>query len=121
MTTTQEAELCEWLEGRFCRSTAPIRAHIATEFGPQYSHSGCIKLLARLGFESRKPKPLPKVAPTDKQAEFIARHKRLMSELSNDEAVYFADAVHPEYQTKPAFGWVKTGSNPAVNTRGTRL
>jgi hypothetical protein len=24
------------------------------------------------------------------------------------------DAVHPEYQTKPAFGWVKVGSNPAV-------
>jgi transposase len=32
------------------------------------------------------------------------------------EAVYFADAVHPEYQTKPAFGWVKTGSNPGVPT-----
>ena len=24
------------------------------------------------------------------------------------------DAVHPEYQSKPAFGWVKAGSNPAV-------
>jgi len=24
------------------------------------------------------------------------------------------DTVHPEYQTKPAFGWVKVGSNPAV-------
>ena len=24
------------------------------------------------------------------------------------------DAVHPEYQVKPAFGWVKVGSNPAV-------
>jgi hypothetical protein len=24
------------------------------------------------------------------------------------------DAVHPEYQTKPAFDWVKVGSNPAV-------
>ena len=22
--------------------------------------------------------------------------------------------MHPEYQTKPAFGWVKVGSNPAV-------
>jgi len=38
----------------------------------------------------------------------------LMQGLPADEAVYFADAVHPEYQTKPAFGWVKVGSNPAV-------
>ena len=37
-----------------------------------------------------------------------------MRELPADEAVYFADAVHPEYQSKPAFGWVKAGSNPAV-------
>ena len=39
------------LEGRFCRSTAPIRAHILKEFGLDRSHSGCLKLLARLGFE----------------------------------------------------------------------
>tara|TARA_R110002094_G_scaffold188654_1_gene163815 strand:- start:33 stop:254 length:222 start_codon:yes stop_codon:yes gene_type:complete len=37
-----------------------------------------------------------------------------MRELSADAAVYFADAVHPEYQSKSAFGWVKTGSNPAL-------
>ena len=116
MTAAQEAELSAWLEGRFCGSTAPVRAYIAAKFGLQYSQSGCIKLLARLGFEYRKPKPLPKVASAEKQAEFIALYERLMRELSADEAVYFADAVHPEYQTKPAFGWVKTGSNPAVKT-----
>ncbi len=43
-----------------------------------------------------------------------------MNDLSEDEAVYFADAVHPEYQTKPAYGWVKAGSNPAVPTTAGR-
>ena len=43
-------------------------------------------------------------------------YQRLMTELGADEAVYFADAVHPEYQTKSAYGWVKVGSNPAVPT-----
>ena len=37
-----------------------------------------------------------------------------------DEAVYFADAVHPEHQTKPAFGWVRKGSNPAIKTTAGR-
>ena len=50
--------LCTWLEGRFCRSTVEIRSHIASGFGLDYSHSGCIRLLARLGFEYRKPRPL---------------------------------------------------------------
>ena len=80
----------------------------------EYFHSGCIKLLARLGFEYRKPKPLPRVASAEKQTAFIALYEKLLRELPADEAVYFADAVHPEYQSKPAFGWVKAGSNPAV-------
>jgi len=120
MTRTQETALCDWLEERFCRSTGAIRAHIAAEFGLHYSHSGCIKLLARLGFEYRKPKPLPQVASIERQAEFIALYECLMNNLNADEAVYFADAVHPEYQTKPAFGWVRKGSSPAVKTTAGR-
>ena len=116
MTVAQEAALCAWLEGRFCRSTAEIRAYIAAEFGLQYSQSGCIKLLARLGFEYRKPKALPQVASAEQQEAFIALYERLLTGLSADEAVYFADAVHPEYQTKPASGWVRKGSSPAVKT-----
>ena len=120
MTPAQEARLCTWLEGRFCRSTVEIRSHIASEFGVGYSHSGCIKLLARLGFEYRKPKALPRAVPAERQEEFIALYTRLLNDLSADEAVYFADAVHPEYQTKPAFGWVKQGSHPAVKTTAGR-
>ena len=99
---------------RLHRTVTEIRAHISAEFDLEYSHSGCIKLLARLGFEYRKPKPLPRVASAEKQRDFIALYEKLMRELPADEAVYFADAVHPEYQSKPAFGWVKAGSNPAV-------
>ena len=78
MTASQATALCAWLEARFCRSTVEIRAHVAAEFGLNYSHSGCIKLLARLGFEYRKPKPLPRVASAEKQAAFIAMYERLM-------------------------------------------
>jgi len=120
MTSAQEAELCAWLDGRFCRSVAPIVAHIAAQYGLEYSHSGCLKLLARLGFEYRKPKGLPRVAPAEKQSEFIALYEHLLNGLGDDEAVYFADAVHPEYQTKPSYGWVKVGSNPAVTTTSGR-
>ncbi len=90
MTSDQETALCRWLEGRFCRSTVEIRSHIASEFGLGYSHSGCIKLLGRLGFEYRKPKALPRAVPAEKQEEFIARYTRLLNDLSDDEAVYFS-------------------------------
>ena len=109
-------------------------AHIAAQYGLEYSHSGCIKLLARLGFEYRKPKGLPRVASPEQQAAFIDMYERLLNGLGADEAVYFAplatfasrmrcramDAVHPEYQTKPSYGWVKASSNPAVTTTSGR-
>ena len=120
MTLAQEISLIEWLEGRFCRSTVEIRAYIRAEFGIGYSHSGAIKLLARLGFEYRKPKPLPHVASEEKQQAFIEMYEALLNSLRADEAVYFADAVHPEHQTKPAYGWVKKGSKPAVQTTAGR-
>ena len=100
MTQAQEAALCAWLEARLCRSTVEIRARVAAGRGLNYSQTGYIKLLARLGFEYRKPKPLPRVASAQKQTDFIAFYERLMRKLPAVEAVYFADAVHPEYQTK---------------------
>ena len=116
MTLPQEAALSTWLEGRFCRSADEIRAHITAEFGLRYSHSGCIKLLARLGFEYRKPRAVPRVADPTRQDAFISDYERLLNGLGADEAVYFADAVHPEHQSKPAYGWVKRGSNPTIQT-----
>ena len=120
MKQAQEVALCAWLQARFCRSTVEIRAHVAAECGLNYSHSGCIKLLARLGFEYRKPKTLPRVADVAKQTEFIAMYENMLNSLADDEAVYFADAVHPEYQSKPAFGWVKKGTNPTLKTTSGR-
>jgi len=57
---------------RFCQSTLEIRIYVAAQFDLNYSHSGYAKLLARLGFEYRKIKALPRVADVAKQTEFIA-------------------------------------------------
>ena len=110
-----------------------IRAYVAAQFDLKYSHSGCVKLLARLGFEYRKPKALPRVTDTAKQAEFIAMYENMLNSLADDEAVYFApsrrfqantcqamDAVHPEYQSKPAFGWVKKDTPPTLKITACR-
>jgi transposase len=90
LTPDQEATLAGWLAKQFCRSACEVRAHIAAEFGIIYSHSGCLRLLRRLGFEYRKPKALPRVADEAKQCKFIAFYEDLMNSLPADEAVYLA-------------------------------
>ena len=86
------------------------------EFLLDHSDSGCLKLLARLEFEYRKPKSIRHVATAEQQAEFLDMCERLLKRMSLDEAVYFAEPVHAEYQTKPAYGWVKAGCSLAVTT-----
>ena len=81
-----------------------------------HSDSGCLKLLTRLEFEYRKPKSIRHVATAEQQAEFLDMCERLLKRMSLDEAVYFAEPVHAEYQTKPAYGWVKAGCSLAVTT-----
>ena len=93
LAVAQQVALCAWLAGRFCRSTVEIRTYVAAQFDLKYSHSGCIKLLARLGFEYRKPKTLPRVADVAKQAEFIAMYESMLNSLADDEAIYFAEVL----------------------------
>jgi transposase len=60
------------------------------------------------------------VADEAEQQQFIDMYEELLCALPADEAVYFADAVHPEYQSRPAFGWMKKGSNTAIKTTAGR-
>jgi len=120
LDAAQEAELAAHLEASPPRSTNEVRAHIEASYGESYSRSGAIKLLARLGFEYRKPARLPAVADEEKQAQFICNYEALRNHLELDEAILFADAVHPEHQSRPAHGWFRKGAKPAVKSTSGR-
>ena len=79
-----------------------------------YGHSGCLALLHRLGFEYKRPESLLARSDEARQAAFISRYDQLLNGLAADEVVYFADAVHPEYQSRPAHGWVRKGDKVAL-------
>ncbi len=121
LSQAQEAELSAHLGERLYRDTGEVAAHIKATYGVTYSHAGCIKLMHRLGFEYKRPESLPAQADEVKQAAFIEAYEKLLRGLADDEAVYFADAVHPEYQSRPAHGWVKKGDKVALRrTSGRR-
>jgi transposase len=110
----QETALIRDLSAKLFSTSTAVHAHILTNFGVNFSRSGMIKYLNRLGFEYRKPKALPAQANVAAQEAFIASYERLLNALGTDEVVYFADAVHPEYQSRPAYGWVRKGDKIAV-------
>jgi transposase len=116
----QAIELTDFLDRNLHRDTNQIRAHIRQTYAQFYSKSGCIKLLARLGFEYKKPKRIPAQADEAEQREFINDYENLLNSLRLDEAIYFVDAVHPEHQSKPAYGWIKKGEKIALKSSSGR-
>ena len=78
-------------------------SHVARKVEP--SQTTLIKLLKRVGMEYRKPKVMPSKLDPAKQQEFIEAYEGLLNNLGDDEAVVFADAVHPTHEVRPAGCW----------------
>lgn len=91
--------------------SALVIAFISLEFGVSYSKSGIHHLLHELGFVYKKPKHVPGKVDCAKQADFAARIQELMAHKSPDSRVYFMDAVHPQYNSAPAYGWILKGTD----------
>lgn len=79
-----------------------------------------IALLHRLGMEHRKPQAIPRKLDEAKQQAFIAFYNDLLNGLSDDEAVMFADAVHPTHAVRPVGCWAPKGVNVAVEQNSGR-
>lgn len=106
LSLEQQDRLKAWITETLPGSTRRIGEWIGQEFGVVYQgRSGLIALLHRLGMEHRKPQAIPRKLDEAKQKAFIAAYNALLNGLPDDEAVMFADAVHPTHAVRPAGCW----------------
>ena len=75
---------------------------------------GLVTLLHRLGMEHRKPKTVSRNLDPEKQAAFIKAYEEPLNRLGDDEAVLFADAVHPTHAVRPVGCWAPKETAVAV-------
>ena len=115
LSATQEDGLKAWVAASLPRSTRQVGAWIEQEFGLVYeSRSGLIALLHRLGLAYHKPSVIPRKLDEEKQKAFIASHEKLLNSLGDDEAVLFADAVHPTHAARPVGCWAPKPEKLAI-------
>jgi transposase len=115
LSVQQEDDLKAWVGAALPRSTRQIGAWIEKEFGLVYeSRSGLIALLHRLGLEYHKPRVIPAKLDEDKQRAFIEDYEKLLNSLGDNEAVLFADAVHPTHAARPAGCWAPKQEKIAI-------
>jgi transposase len=115
MSGEQQEKLKAWVAAALPRSTRRIGAWIEKEFGLVYeSRSGLIALLHRLGLEYHKPRVIPRKLDEDKQKAFIESYDHLLNCLADNEAVLFADAVHPTHAARSAGCWAPSQETLAI-------
>jgi transposase len=111
----QQEKLKAWVAAALPRTTRQIGAWIEKEFGVVYEgRSGLIALLHRLGLEYHKPSVIPRKLDKEKQKAFIESYDNLLNSLADNEAVLFADAVHPTHAARPAGCWAPSQEKLAI-------
>jgi transposase len=111
----QQDKLKAWVRAVLPRTTRQVGAWIEKEFGCVYAgRSGLIALLHRLELEYHKPTVISRKLDEEKQKAFIASYEKLMNSLGEDEAVLFADAVHPTHAAQPVGCWAPKQDNLAI-------
>ena len=78
------------------------------------SRSGLIALLHRLGWNIASPRRC-RASSTRAQQAFIDAYETLLKTLPDDEAVMFADAVHPTHGARPVGCWAPKEVKVAVD------
>ncbi len=116
LSTDQQEQLKAWIGETLPRTTRYVGAWIEREFGIVYeSRSGLIALLHRLGMEHRKPQAVSSKLDEAKQKAFIEAYEALLNGLPDDEAVMFADAVHPTHAARPTGCWAPKETKVAID------
>ena len=111
LTEEQEAQLKQELRQNLYICSQEVVDYVEHTFGVIYTCEGMVKLLHRLEFVYKKSKAVPCKADPKKQKEFVGELHKLLAELDDDEVVYFNDAVHPQHNTRPDYGWILKGED----------
>jgi transposase len=115
LSAAQEEALKVFVGTTLPRTTRQVGAWIEREFGLVYeSRSGLIALLHRLGLEYHKPNVISRKLNEEKQKAFIAGYEKLLNSLGDNEAVLFADAVHPTHAARPVGCWAPKQDKLAI-------
>src|SRR5947209_1744106 len=114
LTAAQQDALKDWVAQTLPRTTTTVGEWIEKSYGVSYTRSALIKLLARMDVEYRKPEVIPRKLDPARQQAFIEAYDNLLNNLGDDEAVLFADAVHPTHEVRPAGCWAPKDAKVAL-------
>lgn len=91
-----------------------VQAYILQTFGVDYSLSAVRSILQKLDFVYKKTSELPGNLDTSEQEAFLVEFEPFLEEITENEVILFADAVHPQHNTRSSYAWIKKGQDKLI-------
>jgi transposase len=114
MTAPQMDAFRAWATETLPESTTVVGQFLKQRFDLDYTRSGLIKLMYRIGFAWKKPETVPGKIDAQVQQRFIDKHEDLRNSLGPDETIVYVDAVHPTHRSDPGGCWLPKDGRCAV-------
>ena len=111
LSIEQVKELECFLEKNLCQTTAEIVNHVRETYEITYTTGGMCDLLKRINFVYKKPVLIPGKANPALQLEFIEYYETIKASMGANDKLYFVDGVHPQFNSMPAYGWIRKGTD----------
>ena len=120
LNADQQTQLDAHLSQHIYLSSAQIVVYIEQTFDICYSVSGLTDLLHRLDYAYKKPKLVGGKADGESQRAFVKQYDKIKENKGKNDPVYFMDAVHPQHNTAPGYGWIKRGEDKLIKSNTVR-
>lgn len=91
-----------------------VQSYILQTFGVDYSLSAVRSILQKLDFVYKKTSELPGNFDTSEQEAFLVEFEPFLEEITENEVILFADAVHPQHNTRSSYAWIKKGQDKLI-------
>ena len=111
LNEAQQQALVEELQTTLYLTAKAVAAHVEKTFGIRYSERGMTHLLHRLGFVYKQPEIVPGKADPEAQKAFLETLENVKKDKQKQDPIYYMDAVHPQHNVVPAYGWIQKGGS----------
>ena len=120
LSDDQKQELSAHLREITYPDVKSIIAYVQKMYGETYKKSGMRESLSALNFVYKKPKVVPGKSDPVEVMKFLQKYEVLRRSKA---PLYFMDGVHPQHNSRPAYGWIFKGDAKALpsNTGRKRL
>ena len=116
LNADQEVALKDHIVNNTYSSSATIIEYIKQTYGIEFSGSGMVHFLERIGFVYKKTKLVPGKADIQKQEQFIEEYHRFRAQMSSNDELLFIDGTHPQHNPVSSYAWILKGQDKEVPT-----